>query len=236
MDRSYAKIKVTANGPYEVSNVQDIRLYAIKPDEAGASEEYVPGQKFTGDETPLHLCRCGRSGHAPFCDGSHEKADWDGEETASFEPILNGAEAIEGPNLTLADNQDYCAYARFCDAKGRIWNLVQEGTPAADKQAVKEACNCPSGRLIMFDNRTGKPIEPELQPEIGVLEDPAMGCSGPLWVKGGIQVESESGKLYERRNRQTLCRCGHSRNKPFCDGSHAAVKYQDSVFRADGAE
>ena len=149
---------------------------------------------------------------------------------------MNGAEAIEGPNLTLADNQDYCAYARFCDAKGRIWNLVQEGTPAADKQAVKEACNCPSGRLIMFDNRTGKPIEPELQPEIGALEDPAMGCSGPLWVKGGIQVESESGKLYERRNRQTLCRCGHSRNKPFCDGSHAAVKYQDSVFRADGAE
>ena len=59
MDRSYAKIKVTANGPYEVSNVQDIRLYAIKPDEAGASEEYVPGQKFTADENPLHLCRCG---------------------------------------------------------------------------------------------------------------------------------------------------------------------------------
>lgn len=66
MDRSYAKIKVTANGPYEVSNVQDIRLYAIKPDEAGASEEYVPGQKFTADENPLHLCRCGRSGMRLF--------------------------------------------------------------------------------------------------------------------------------------------------------------------------
>lgn len=66
MDRSYAKIKVTANGPYEVSNVQDIRLYAIKPDEAGASEEYVPGQKFTADETPFHLCRCGVRGMRLF--------------------------------------------------------------------------------------------------------------------------------------------------------------------------
>ena len=66
MDRSYAKIKVTANGPYEVSNVQDIRLYAIKPDEAGASEEYVPGQKFTADENPLHLCRCAVRGMRLF--------------------------------------------------------------------------------------------------------------------------------------------------------------------------
>ena len=45
---------------------------------------------------------------------------------------------------------------------------------------------------------------------------------GPIWVRGGIPVASADGKTYEVRNRLTLCRCGRSANKPFCDGSHAA--------------
>ena len=223
------KIKVTPQGPYEVENVDKITLYSIKPDAAGASEEYVAEKSFEITENPVHLCRCGRSKNAPFCDGSHQHAEWDGTETASFEPILNGAEAIEGPNLTLMDNEAYCAYARFCDAKGRIWNLVQMGEEATDKQAIKEAFHCPAGRLMMFDNQSGKQMEPQLEQEIGVLEDPAIGCSGPLYVKGGIEVESVEGQGYEKRNRQTLCRCGHSHNKPFCDGSHAALRYQDGI-------
>jgi hypothetical protein len=43
---------------------------------------------------------------------------------------------------------------------------------------------------------------------------------GLLWVRGGIPVVSADGKPYTVRNRLTLCRCGKSRNKPFCDGSH----------------
>jgi CDGSH-type Zn-finger protein len=35
------------------------------------------------------------------------------------------------------------------------------------------------------------------------------------------------GFAYEQRNRQTLCRCGHSSNKPFCDGTHAAIDFDD---------
>ena len=34
---------------------------------------------------------------------------------------------------------------------------------------------------------------------------------------------------YEGRNRVTLCRCGASSNKPFCDGSHASVKFDDGL-------
>lgn len=229
MNNRPVKIKVTPNGPYEVENLERLRQYLIEPDAEGASEKYVEGEEFSTEEEPLHLCRCGHSKQAPYCDGSHETVNWDGTETASFAPILEGAEAIKGPNLTLMDNQDYCAYARFCDAKGRVWNLVQMGTPEADEQAIKEACLCPAGRLMMFDNSTVQQIEPELNAEIGVLEDPAMHCSGPLFVKGGIQVESAEGKGYEKRNRQTLCRCGHSHNKPFCDGSHASISYQDGI-------
>jgi CDGSH-type Zn-finger protein len=61
-----------------------------------------------------------------------------------------------------------------------------------------------------------------------LVEDPAQICSGPLWLRGGIAVISSDGYQYEVRNRVTLCRCGASQNKPFCDGTHAAIG-----FRAD---
>ena len=80
-------------------------------------------------------------------------------------------------------------------------------------------CECPSGRLVAHD-RDGKAIEPDFEPSIGLVHDTQAAKMGPLWVRGGIQVESADGKPYEVRNRVTLCRCGKSRNKPFCDGSH----------------
>lgn len=137
-------------------------------------------------------------------------------------PLEDGAEYFEGPNLRLADNPKFCAYARFCDAKGRVWNLINEGSDRADKQAIREAMLCPAGRLVMYDRESGEAYEPEYEPEVAVLDDPVIGASGPIFAKGGIEVESASGRSYEVRNRQTLCRCGRSHNKPFCDGSHAA--------------
>lgn len=53
---------------------------------------------------------------------------------------------------------------------------------------------------------------------------------GPLWVRGGIPVESSDGATYEVRNRVTLCRCGRSSNKPFCDGTHKGVGFRDETF------
>jgi CDGSH-type Zn-finger protein len=48
-------------------------------------------------------------------------------------------------------------------------------------------------------------------------------------VRGSITVEAEDGARYEKRNRVTLCRCGASSNKPFCDGSHASIKFDDGL-------
>ena len=53
--------------------------------------------------------------------------------------------------------------------------------------------------------------------------------SGPIWVRGGITVESADGREYEVRNRVTLCRCGQSSNKPFCDGSHVECSFHDHL-------
>jgi CDGSH-type Zn-finger protein len=63
-----------------------------------------------------------------------------------------------------------------------------------------------------------------------VVEDPALGCSGPLWVRGGVRIESDNGTPYEVRNRVTLCRCGASNNMPFCNGSHASIKFKDGLM------
>ena|SRR5665648_24139 len=52
--------------------------------------------------------------------------------------------------------------------------------------------------------------------------------SSSLCVRGGIPIESSDGHIYEVRNRLVLCRCGESRNKPFCDATHISVGFSDS--------
>ena len=50
-----------------------------------------------------------------------------------------------------------------------------------------------------------------------------------IWVKGGIRIEGADGRSYEIRNRVTLCRCGQSSNKPFCDGTHVSMHFCDNI-------
>jgi hypothetical protein len=78
---------------------------------------------------------------------------------------------------------------------------------------------------VAWDKVTGKPVERDLPVSVGLVEDPEEGCSGPIWLRGGIKVVSADGFEYEIRNRVTLCRCGQSNNKPFCDGTHASIKF-----------
>jgi hypothetical protein len=92
--------------------------------------------------------------------------------------------------------------------------------PMSRELAIQEAGDCPSGRLVAWDRGTGQAIEPDLEPSIALVEDPQVGVSGPIWVRGGIPIEAADGTVYEVRNRVTLCRCGRSTYAPFCDGSH----------------
>ncbi len=218
---STAKIEITPNGPYLVSGGLPLAEQHIVTNAEGDSLEYKEGKKFT---TPPQyaLCRCGHSNNKPFCDGSHKKVGFDGAETADRRPYLEQAETFEGPEMLLTDAQNLCAFARFCDPKGRVWNLVMQDTPEARKLVEHEAGHCPAGRLVAWDKKTGKPIEPKFEPSLGLIEDTAKAVSGPIWVRGGVPVVSADGETYEVRNRLTLCRCGRSANKPFCDGSHAA--------------
>jgi hypothetical protein len=79
------------------------------------------------------------------------------------------------------------------------------------------------------DNATGEPIEPAYPPSIGLVEDPVNACLGPIWLRGSVQVVAADGFEYEVRNRMTLCRCGASKNKPFCDGTHVSIGFNNDT-------
>ena len=225
-------IEVDKDGPYLVFGNPLIQQEIISPNKYGQSWSYIKGeiynQKDKDSDKPIALCRCGQSKKKPFCDGSH-KCGFNGTETASKEPIEQKAKTYQGHKYTLLDNEAYCAFARFCDAFGQIWNLVLNEDEKSQKTALREAQQCPAGRLIMKNNETGQILELKLKKSIGILEDPRLDISGPLYVKGNIPVKDAQGHFYETRNRQTLCRCGKSCNKPFCDGAHATARFQDGL-------
>lgn len=230
-------IKITPDGPYLVYGNPPIDQEIIVPNEEGSSWVYRKGISFDNSANPVALCRCGYSHNKPFCDGSHGHANWNPKETSSKRPLLENAEEIEGPEMLMADNEKYCAFARFCDAYGRVWNLVERATTEEEKELVRhEVGHCPSGRLVVWDKAEGKVFEPHFAPSIGLIEDPGIKVSGPIWVKGGIRIESADGRSYEIRNRVTLCRCGQSSNKPFCDGTHASMRFCDDIPSKEGGQ
>lgn len=220
IDKSKCRVKVSKDGPYIVTGRVPLGQISILWDER--AEEAAWGElKPIPTKGNYSLCRCGASGNKPFCDKSHVKARFDGTERAGLSNYSTIAKKIEGKTVDLFDAEGLCASARFCRKGGGIWKLVRESDDQVKRALViMEGKDCPSGRLVVRDRKTDEVLEPALEPSIVAIEDPSIGVSGPLWVRGGIIVESADGKAYEARNRVTLCRCGKSGNKPFCDSSH----------------
>lgn len=208
------RIKVTKDGPYIVTGGVPLKEMTIGANGRGESTHWIENEPFEVEET-YSLCRCGRSKNKPFCDGSHT-CGFDGTETADRMEYDDAAIVYEGDGMVLMDHEDLCAVARFCDVAGTIWKLIEN----ADNEslAVQQANDCPSGRLTIV--KEGRKIEPELEKEIAVIDDKPEHTRGPLWARGGLEIEAEDGTVYEVRNRVTLCRCGKSENKPFCDAMH----------------
>ena len=218
--KNVMKVKVSKDGPYLIYGGMPIQKQVIIVDSEGTATEWQPSTKYPLKER-CNLCRCGQSKSKPFCDGTHLKVGFNGTENAGTEAYFNQPKEIEGPTLKLIDVEELCASARFCHRAGGIWNLVPKSDdPEKKRIAIEETCDCPSGRLVILDKKAKKIIEPKFEKSIVLIEDTAMEVSGPIWVRGMVPVESAEGITYKVRNRVTLCRCGKSKNKPFCDSSH----------------
>ena len=217
-------IKITRNGPIIVRGGVPLIEEIITP--VDDHYVYAPGRELPQRQV-YSLCRCGKSAIHPFCDGAHAHFAFDGTETASRDSFIDRAEVLPGPAVDLLD--DYrCAYARFCyrDA-GDAWDLLETATGGNELQeGIRGASECPAGRLVARD-KEGHMFEDEYEPCVSILQDPekALGCA--IFVKGYVPIEGADGHVYEVRNRVALCRCGNSKNKPFCDSAHVAAKFRE---------
>ena len=172
------------------------------------------------------LCRCGRSANKPFCDGMHAKIDFSGEEVADRGPIARRRVAYQGKGVTIYDDRSVCSHAGHCtDNLASVFKLDAEpwiDPEGAGREAIIEVVgSCPSGALSYAEGDSADPVEQEREPAITRSKD------GPYWVVGGIELQSADGSTYERRARYALCRCGGSKNKPFCDGTHWHISFKD---------
>ena len=222
------RVVVRRNGPYVVEG--DVRLLRteILQTEHGEPYDWAEGPDFaTQAGAAYELCRCGRSETKPFCDGVCERTGFDGTETADRGTIRDRREPWDGETVTLYDDRSLCTHAGFCtNLRTTVWALAEE---SGDEDAYAEfrgmVSKCPSGRLTFaMKDAPETDVEPEFEPSIGVEPDAS------YWIRGGIEVVSEDGTPYEVRNRQTLCRCGFSGNKPFCDGSHKHKGFSDPAM------
>ncbi len=221
-------IKVQPKGPYLVSG--DVPLVE-KTQVVTAFGEPIAWEK-TGDlpAKPIYaLCRCGRSSSKPFCDGTHKVTDWDSTETAPTNAAAERRVTHDG-DAQIVVRRDYavCCESGFCGTRlANIQSMLAQAQPDDTNlrsQIIAMVERCPSGSYT-YAIEGGRDIEPDLPEQVAatteITEDGPI--QGPLWVTGNIQIERADGQPIETRSRVTLCRCGFSKNKPLCDGSHRAV-------------
>jgi len=214
------KIVILKDGPYIVKGSLPINRVKVTfdADEMPLDYEIVESYPLKPIQS---LCRCGQSKTMPFCDGTHASVSFKSGEDTRLELFYEGARKMVGRNLILYDYRELCMGVGFCHRAGSTWVLTRlSNMPEKRKLAIEQAGLCPSGRLVAADKETGEPIEPDFEPSVSIIDDPRFKTLFPLWIKGGVPIEAQDGTLYEIRQRVTLCSCGKSRIKPFCDGRH----------------
>jgi len=201
-------IEPIINGPFRVENLKDFK------NSRGEAIEVKP---------VMLLCRCGKSNNSPFCDGMHLKIDFRSDKAADRVP--DKVDTYVGNKITIHDNEGICAHVKYCvNNSPAVFKENKEPwvePDAADpEETAKTIRMCPSGALSYTkDGILYKDFD--RKPSITIFKN------GPYSVVGGIALNNPGGSKPESKEHYTLCRCGASKNKPFCDGAHSIVNFQD---------
>jgi len=190
------------NGPYVVSDCPMLK-------------GLLDGKQYASTGT-IALCRCGGSKNKPYCDGTHGTIGFSSAKAADRVP--DARENYAGEGITIHDNRGICAHSGRCtDSLASVFRLRQEPwidpKGAAVEKIVAAVEQCPSGALsYSIDGVEHR--DRQHDPEILIAPN------GPYAIRGGADLQGCEWGEGASREHFDLCRCGQSKNKPFCSGAH----------------
>lgn len=129
-----------------------------------------------------------------------------------------------GKDITVTWDGQRCIHAAECimklrevfDTRAKPWVQPDNSHPDIVAHVILD---CPTGALKYMRDDGGKLESPDGVNSVMIRPH------GPLYVRGDLKIAMSDGELIETR--AALCRCGHSRNKPFCDNSHFEAAFRD---------
>ncbi len=121
--------------------------------------------------------------------------------------------------LTIKWQQSKCIHSAVClrelpkvyNPSERPWIKIEN---ASTKELKEQVSKCPSGALSYFMNDEKNNEAESMETKIEIL------ANGPLLVYGTLKVIDKEGNSEIKNKTTAFCRCGHSGNKPYCDGTH----------------
>ena len=198
---SKMKVRAAKDGPYIVDGAQVL----------SASQ----GESLNVDPH-VHLCRCGKSKNKPYCDNTHMEYGFQTHKLEGRQP--DRVDRYEGKNITILDNRGVCSHRGHCTTHlPSVFRMNTEPWIDPDGAEPEEIMRvirmCPSGALAFEHQGT---VERDWRNPA----DLRLSKNGPIEVTGGIELYDEEGSSPATGDHYALCRCGGSKNKPFCDGTH----------------
>lgn len=201
-------IKLLKNGPLKVSGLENFINSRGEKIETSTVET---------------LCRCGGSKNKPFCDGTHRDNGFEDQQDPERTP--GQLDLYPGKKITIRDHRGICSHAGFCtDGLPSVWKMGTEpwiDPDGASPEEIKKIIHrCPSGALSYKENK-------EVQSSYSDVSEIMISRDGPYCLRGHIVLEGVEIPEGVGTEHFALCRCGKSRNKPFCDGSHWYAGFKD---------
>jgi CDGSH-type Zn-finger protein len=217
------KILPLPNGPYYLINDMEPKIIENLQNSKGEPLSTIRG---------VSLCRCGASKNKPFCDGTHGTIGFSSENNkdnnTSEQTIKDERKNYIGKEITIHDNRKICSHAAECvNNLQSVFNPISRpwiNPGAAEIEEIVDTIRkCPSGALSYSLDDVEYRDQNERKPLVTVSKD------GPYLITGGIGLMGDNIQFAEGSSKEhyTLCRCGASNNKPFCDGMHKTINFKD---------